>query len=209
MTCPNCFVVFLKIPFNFNVINRRYKMTNSKSPFTSKNFVSIWAGNARNAEYGFFNAVLYALEQFQNKNNKPLYAMIAICGGKDFKGYKIEQGYKLTQFNTPLKRILNVALSDVRIRFKEGKASVKVGENGGVNADIVQGLRTLSASKVGVKSQAFETAFPKIVKEKPQLTNEKAIDKLHTYMQKIADELGVPFTQVQAMASAKALPKAA
>ena len=176
---------------------------------TNVNYVSIWAGNARKAEYGFFKATLYALEQFQNKNNKPLYAMIAICGGKDFKGYKIENGYKLTQFNTPLKRILDVALSDVKIRFKDGKASVKVGENGGVNADIVQGLRTLAASNVGVKSQAFENAFPRIEKEKPQLTNEKAIDKLHTYMQKIADELGVPFTQVQAMASATALPKAA
>ena len=178
---------------------------------TNTNYVSNWISNARNAEYGFFKATLYALEQFQNKNNKPLYAMIAICGGKDFKGYTIEQGYKLTQFNTPLKRILNVALSDVKIRFKDGKASVKVGENGGVNADIVQALRNLAASKVrlGVKSQAFENAFPRIEKEKPQLTNEKAIDKLHTYMQKIADELGVPFTQVQAMASAKALPKAA
>ena len=55
---------------------------------------------------------------------------------------------------------VDVALSDVKIRFKEGKASVKVGENGGVNADIVQGLRTLAASNVGVKSQAFENAFP-------------------------------------------------
>ena len=69
----------------------------------------------------------------------------------------------------------------------------------------MQGLRTLAASNVGVKSEAFETAFPRIKKEKPQLTNEKAIDKLHTYMQKIADELGVPFTQVQAMASADRL----
>ena len=179
-------------------------MTNS-----NVNHVSTWISNARNAEYGFFKATLYALEQFQNKNNKPLYAMIAICGGKDFKGYKIEQGYKLTQFNTPLKRILNVALSDVRIRFKDGKASVKVGENGGVNADIVQALRTLSASKVGVKSQAFETAFPKIVKEKPQLTHEQAMDKLQKYMDKLAQELGVSYAQVQAMASAKALPKAA
>jgi len=176
---------------------------------TNTNQVTTWVSNARNAEYGFLKAVLYALEQFQEKNNKPLYAMIAICGGKPFGNYKIENGYKLTQFNTPLKRILDVALSDVKIRFKEGKASVKVGENGGVNADIVQGLRTLAASNVGVKSQAFENAFPRIEKEKPQLTNEKAIDKLHTYMQKIADELGVPFTQVQAMASAKALLKAA
>ena len=181
-------------------------MTNS-----NVNHVSTWISNARNAEYGFFKATLYALEQFQNKNNKPLYAMIAICGGKDFKGYKIEQGYKLTQFNTPLKRILNVALSNVSIRFKDGKASVKVGENGGVNADRLQALRNLAASKVrqGVKSEAFDKAFPKVVKEKPQLTHEQAMDKLQKYMDKLAQELGVSYAQVQAMASAKALPKAA
>ena len=178
---------------------------------TNVNHVSIWAGNARKAEYGFLKAVLYALEQFQNKNNKPLYAMIAICGGKDFKGYKIENGYKLTQFNTPLKRILDVALSDVKIRFKEGKASVKVGDNGGVNGDVVQGLRTLIAGdkNIGVKSQAFENAFPRIEKEKPQLTHDQAMDRLQKDIDKLAQELGVSYAQVQAMASAKALPKAA
>jgi len=176
---------------------------------TNSNQVSTWISNARNAEYGFLKATLYALEQFQEKNNKPLYAMIAICGGKPFKGYKIENGYKLTQFNTPLKRILKLALSDVNIRFKDGKASVKVGENGGVNADIVQGLRTLAASNVGVKSEAFENAFPKIEVEKAPMTHEQGMEKLQKYMDKLAKELGIPYTQVQAMASAKALPKAA
>jgi|TARA_R100000084_G_scaffold108987_1_gene73413 hypothetical protein len=123
-----------------------------------------WVGNARNAEYGFFNACLYALEQFQEKNNKPLYALIAFTNGKKFGSYQIEQGYKLTQFNAPLKRVLNHALSDVKFTFtKDGKAKVKVGENGGANADVIRAMRELSdlhKGKIGVKSEHFKEMFP-------------------------------------------------
>lgn len=191
-------------------------MTNSKTVNTVKTAtkndpVNNWISNARNAEYGFFKATLYALEQFQNKNNKPLYAIIAFTNGKSFGRYEIEQGYTLTQFKMPLKRILDKTLSNVDFRFKDGKASVKVGENGGVNADRLQALRNLAASKVkqGVKSEAFDKAFPKLTKEKAPLTKEKAQENLHNYMAKMADALGMPFNQVQAMASAKPLPKAA
>jgi len=191
-------------------------MTNTKTVNTVKtatktDIVDKWITDTRNSEYNFFKATLYALEQFQNKNNKPLYAMIAFTNGKSFGRYKIEQGYTLTQFKTPLKRILDKTLSNVDFRFKEGKASVKVGENGGVNSDRLQALRNLAASKVkqGVKSEAFDMAFPKLTKEKTPLTKEKAQENLHNYMAKMADALDIPFNQVQAMASAKALPKAA
>jgi len=191
-------------------------MTNSKNVNTVKiatktDVVDKWITDARNAEYNFFYTALYALEQFKNKNNKPLYAMIAFTNGKSFGRYKIEQGYTLTQFKMPLKRILDKTLSNVDFRFKDGKASVKVGENGGVNADRLQALRNLAASKVrqGVKSEAFDKAFPKLTKEKAPLTKEKARENLHNYMAKMADTLGMPFDQVQAMASAKPLPKAA
>ncbi len=191
-------------------------MTNTKTVNTVKTAtkndpVNNWISKARNAEYGFFKATLYALAQFQHNNNKPLYAKIEFTNGKSFGRYEIEQGYTLTQFKMPLKRILDKTLSNVDFRFKDGKASVKVGENGGVNADRLQALRNLAASKVkqGVKSDAFDKAFPKLTKEKTPLTKEKAQENLHNYMAKMADALGMPFNQVQAMASAKALPKAA
>lgn len=123
-------------------------------------FVKAWVSDARGAEYGFFKAVQYALEQFGEKNNKPMYALIAFTNGKSFGSYKIEDGYKLSQFSAPLKRILNVALSDVKFTFKDGKASCKVGKNGGLNNDVLEGVRTLAASRVGIKSQAFKDAFP-------------------------------------------------
>lgn len=132
-------------------------------------YVKAWVSNARGAEYGFFKAVQYALEQFGEKNNKPMYALIAFTNGKSFGSYKIEDGYKLSQFSAPLKRILNVALSDVKFTFKDGKASCKVGKNGGLNNDVLEGVRTLAASNVGIKSQAFKNAFPvpeKVAKEK-------------------------------------------
>ena len=127
-------------------------------------YVKVWVSNARNAEYGFFKAVQYALEQFGEKNNKPMYALIAFTNGKSFGRYKIEDGYKLSQFSAPLKRILDKALSDVKFTFKDGKASCKVGKNGGLNNDVLEGVRVLAASKVGVKSKAFAEAFPTIKK---------------------------------------------
>ena len=38
----------------------------------NKNMVRAWGSNVRNAEYGFFKALVWALEQFQHKNNAPL-----------------------------------------------------------------------------------------------------------------------------------------
>ena len=166
-------------------------------------YVKVWVGNARNAEYGFFKAVQYALEQFGEKNNKPMYALIAFTNGKPFGSYKIEDGYKLSQFSAPLKRILNVALSDVKFTFKDGKASCKVGKNGGLNHDVLEGVRNLAASKVGVKSDAFKAAFPVLTADKPEKTAEQRRKQLHDYMEKMAKDMGVPFSQVQAMATAK------
>lgn len=131
-------------------------------------FVQSWVGNARNSEYGFFKAVTYALEQFGEKNNKPLYALIAFTNGKRFGSYKIEEGYTLTQYSVPLKRILSKALSDVKFIFKDGNAKVKVGENGGLNHDVLREmteLLTFYNGRVGVKSEQFKEMFPVAKKE--------------------------------------------
>jgi len=127
--------------------------------------VKNWVSNARGAEYGFFKAVQYALEQFGEKNNLPMYALIAFTNGKKYGGYKIEQGYSLKQFSAPLKRILAVALSDVKFTFKDGKPGVKVGENGGLNREGLEKVAMLAAANCGLRSTAFDDAFPK--PEKP------------------------------------------
>lgn len=128
----------------------------------SKNLVSAWMSDVRGAEYGFFKAVIYALEQFQEKNNLPLTAMVAICNGKPFQSYKIVSGDRLA-YAAPLKRILDKALSDATLTFKDGKAKWKVGPNGGVNTDILGGLRILVAGhpNLRINSEPFKKAFPK------------------------------------------------
>ena len=165
-------------------------------------YVKNWVSNARGAEYGFFKAVEYALEQFGEKNNKPMYALIAFTNGKSFGGYKIEDGYKLTQFSAPLKRILAVALSDVKFTFKDGKAACKVGPNGGLNHDVLEGVKVLAASKVGIKSKAFSDKFPTLTKPKAEKTETQCREQLHNYMEKFAKDNGFTLAQVKAMASA-------
>lgn len=128
---------------------------------SDKNLVLSWASNVRGAEYGFIKAVIYALEQFQHKNNIPLSAMVALCNGKSFGTYKIVEGDRLA-YATPLKRILGKALSDATLTFKDGKAKWKVGANGGVNADVLELLRRLATVPgISIRHESFKTAFPK------------------------------------------------
>jgi hypothetical protein len=138
---------------------------------TTTDPVATFLSNARGAEYGFANAALYALEQFNEKNNKPLYALIAFCNGKKFGTYKIEAGYSLAQFSTPLKRILARALVNTSFVFKDGKAGVKPtvkGETMGVNGGVLNALQELIEmynGALGVKSDAFQSMFPAVKKE--------------------------------------------
>lgn len=134
--------------------------------------IKLWMSNVRGAEYGFFKAVTYALEQFQEKNNIPLTALVAICNGKPFGSYSILEGDRL-QYATPLKRILDKALSDARLTFKDGKAKWKVGSNGGVNADVLETLRMLCAlDRVSIRSDVFKEHFP-VVKKQVEKTQEE------------------------------------
>lgn len=149
-------------------------------------YVKNWVSDARGAEYGFFKAVEYALEQFGKKNNKPIYALIAFTNGKSFGNYKIEEGYRLKQFSAPLKRILNVALSDVKFTFKDGKAGCKVGKNGGLNHDVLKGIEILAASKVGINSPSFKERFPPLNADKPEKTMEQKCDTFVNYAAKTA-----------------------
>lgn len=148
---------------------------------SNKDMVMSWVSNARGAEYGFLGAVCYALEQFEKKNNKPMYALIAFTNGKKFGSYKIDEGYKLTQFATPLRRVLQHALSDVKFVFKDGKAGVKVGKNGGVNSDVLRNLQALLKlhnGRVGLKSDMFKDMFPAVKSEPKQREDKSVVEQI-------------------------------
>jgi len=94
-----------------------------------------------------------------------------------------------------------VALSDVKFTFKEGKAGVKVGKNGGLNNDVLEGVKVLAASKTRVKSEAFANAFP-VIKNSIKKTAEQKNALLHAYMAKFAKDNSLSIGQVKAIASA-------
>ena len=171
--------------------------------------VAKFLSNARGAEYGFMGAVAYALEQFGQKNNKPIYALIAFTNGKKFGSYQIEEGYTITQFSTPLKRILARALSDVKFVFKDGKAGVKVGKNGGLNHDVLREMQDVLAlynGRVGLRSDVFKEMFPVVKKAKTVDdvdAKTKARDNFLKYVKKMCDEHGFSNDAVIAMLQAK------
>lgn len=129
---------------------------------SKQDMVQKWAGNARQAETNFLPTLAWALDQFGNKNNEPIYRMIALVQGKKVKGFNTLDG-GLTQFKTPLKRVLDRALSNVTFTFKGGKCSVKVGDNGGLNADVLKELQSvleLHNNNLTVKGDVFKEMFP-------------------------------------------------
>jgi hypothetical protein len=149
------------------------------------NMVQTWASDVRSAEYGFFKAVVFALEQFQNKNNLPLTQLVAFCNGRTFNHGKDGQSSKtvsdrvkgeaksLSQYRAPLKRILDQALSGTKLVFKDGKAKWEVSPNGGVNNDALEAVRMLAAQKCTVKGDAFKDAFPVVKKAVKAWTDEQ------------------------------------
>lgn len=148
----------------------------------TKDLVNDWVSNARGADYGFFKAIVWALEQFEQKNNRPLYAMIAISNGKKFGNYKIIEGERLA-YASPIRRILKVTLPNTIFVFKDGQAKVSLvkGANGHtVSDDHMQALRMLAAQNVTVRNSAFKDAFPvepKVTKRDADSVS-KAVTKL-------------------------------
>ena len=172
-----------------------------------------FASNARGAEYAFLPAVAYALEQFRNKNNLPMYRMIAFVNGKTFtsdEGKAIavvsggEQGAKLTEFATPLKRVLNRALSDVQFKTVKGKMRAVVGDNGGVNGDVlneITDLLKLYNNRVSARGDAFKSMFPAPVREKKEKSLQEQQTQLANYLTKFAETHKISLQAAIAMAS--------
>lgn len=189
----------------------------------SVDLVTKFASNARGAAYGFFPAVIYALEEFEKRNNVPMYRLMALVNGKTYNNSQRDKSLKglvnasedadangtpvrMKQFATPLKNILAVALSDVKFTFRDGKAGVKVGKNGGVNGDVLQEMRDLLAfwKNISVDSDVFKSKFPTPKKEKAKTVDTvKAKARLDNYLDKMADELGMSREALLAFAAAK------
>lgn len=183
-------------------------MTNKPNP--TQSFMSTARGN----EYKFLPAVLYGLEEFDKKNNAPLYSLIAFVNGKYCKGVKVidnaggESGLKAQEFVSPLKRVLGRALSDVKFIFKDGRCTVKVGKNGGVNHDVVDELRqTLEFFKnVSVRSDAFKELFPVVKPDAQVLTDEEINAKIEKSLEALAKRLGITETNLKARISGVSAP---
>jgi len=143
-------------------------MSNSMNKTTTTCAVNTWASNARTAEYTFLKTVQFAIEQFETQNNLPLYKLIGFVDGRKVNDIKTQEGYKLKQFATPLKNIMTKTLSNVKITFKDGKGKAVVGQNGGVNKDMLEALRVLTASKLGPNSKEFKEVFGPTKKPTPE-----------------------------------------
>ena len=143
-------------------------MTNTSTKAKATCVVNSWASNARTAEYTFLKTVQFAIEQFETQNNLPLYKLIGFVDGRKVNDIKTQEGYRLKQFSTPLKNIMTKTLSNVKITFKDGKGKAVVGQNGGVNKDMLEALRVLSAQKLGPSSKEFKKTFGPAPKPKPE-----------------------------------------
>lgn len=185
-------------------------------------YVAKFATSARGAEYGFFPAVLYALEQFEQKNNVPMYRLMALVNGKTYKNSQQDKSLpgvlntsddddengtpvKLTQFAAPLRNVCAVALSDVKFTFRDGKAGVKVGKNGGVNSDVLREMRELLGfwKNISVKSDVFKSKFPTVkAKKKAEVSKLQYKKRLDAYLDKLADEMGMSRDALIAFAQA-------
>lgn len=165
------------------------------------NAIQTWMSDVRGAEYGFLSAVVFALDEFDKKNNLPLYALISICNGKPFSTYKIIKGDRLT-YAAPLKRILDETLSGIKIVFKNDKYSVRAETQGGINADKMTALRNLAEAKTRVQSDAFKAEFPVIKKDDLRSKAEK-VNAFKARAQKFAKEHDIDLTTLAAAITAK------
>lgn len=150
-----------------------------------KNVVLSWAGDVKGAEYGFIKAVVYALEQFKEKNNKPLYTMVALCNGKPYVGRRgIVPKDKLV-YAPALKRIVDQALSGLTLEYSVKTQDFKVkaaSPQAGLNGDVLETLRMLAViPNMSIRHEQFKKHFPKPEAVKKQRAAEavaKSITKL-------------------------------
>lgn len=176
----------------------------------AQDMVQKFQSNTRNMEYNFFPAMIYALEQFENKNNKPLYRLYAFVNGKQVKGVTGifnadgDNNLKAQQFVAPLKRVITKALPGVTFVFKDGNCKVKVAKNGGLNHDVLMEMQECIATwrNVSVRSEAFKSMFPAVKPAKKELTKVQQKEKIDAALKRLADSLDMTEQAVIALMQA-------
>ena len=184
----------------------------------AKNMVNDWASDVRGADEKFIRAMVYAFDQFAEKNNAPLYNLIAIVNGKAFNGKDSIRGMqksadgklpKLTQFKAPFDRVLRSVLIGFSFKYKDGKVSVSVKKDAEIARDKIEALRMCAVKNssgryISVRSVEFLKVFPVAEKaEKAKKTAQEMQDMVAKYLAKIAEENGFDLETVKAMATAK------
>jgi hypothetical protein len=161
-----------------------------------KDIVTAWAGDARGAEYGFIKAVVYALEQFKEKNNKPLYKMLAICNGKPYAKMSIVEKDRLA-YAGPLNRVIKATLVGMSITYsvKECDFKVKADDGACLDENALEGLRMLATIPgMSVRHEQFKKLFPVVASEKPK--KPKGADKVGAAMAKMLKDNGLSLADV-------------
>ena len=184
----------------------------------AKNMVNDWASDVRGADEKFIRAMVYAFDQFAEKNNAPLYNLIAIVNGKSFNGKDSIRGMqksadgklpRLTQFKAPFDRVLRSVLVGFTFKYKDGKVSVTIKKDSVVARDRIEALRMCamkdsSGRYISVRSVEFNKAFPVADKaEKPKKSAIELQEMVAKYLAKLASDHGFDIETVKAMASAK------
>lgn len=184
----------------------------------AKNMVNDWASDIRGADQKFIRAVVYALDQFADKNNAPMYSLIAFVNGKEWKDKASVKGLAvgadgkavvLRQFKAPLDRILKGALPGFKFVFKDGAVSLSK-KNGKIDTDKVLALRLVAAQQdsgrnfATVRSKAFLDIFPAPVKDAPKKKSAQEVqEQIAKYLAKLHKDSGFSLAELQAMATAK------
>jgi hypothetical protein len=138
-------------------------------------FVKNWLADVRGAEYGFFKAVVQALESFNEGDTNSLGKLLCITHGKTCKRLKIVEKDRMP-YAAPLKRILEHSLEGVTYKFDKSKDFGVVfdrGANGGVSVDRIGALRVLGGKTV--RDKAFKDAFPAIKKTDTKPREDKSV----------------------------------
>ena len=166
------------------------------------NQVNTWIKDTRNSEYGFFKAVVFALESFNNGDGNSLGKLLSITHGKTAKRLKTVQGDRL-QYATPLANILSHALEGVEFKYDKTADFGVVftrGDNGGASTDRIEALKVLG--RTSIRCDTFKAAFPKIAKDKKKKTLEQKQKQATAWLQKFAKDNGMSVKAAKALISA-------
>lgn len=168
---------------------------------TSTDYVKNFCSNATGAEYGFFKAVVQALESFNNGDTNSLGKLLVVTHGKVCKRIKRKEPARLV-YATHLKRILDHSLEGVSYKFDKEKdfgVVFEKSDNGGVNTDRIEALKVLAGKSI--RDKAYKETFPVIKKDKGEKTLEQKKEQAENWLKKFAKDNGMTVEAAKALVS--------